>query len=305
MDLYFIGQVAAIITSGLWTINSLLFASAGKKIGAISVNAYRIIVAVFFLSITHFVLFGSIFPSASSGQWFWIGLSGIIGLGIGDFGLFAAFVIIGPRRSVLIMALSPLFAAICALFLLNETLSELAIIGMIITIFGIFIVIMENEEKSDEEQISNKLKIWGTFLAFIGAIGQGIGVVFAKKGMLFDSSITVNPLSATLIRMILATFFIWISILLAGKLPELRKAMKNRKGMEYTAIGGFIGPFLGVTCSMVAVTFIEIGIAQTLISLMPIMIIPVIWIIYKQKTSMRGIFGAIISIIGVAVLLMI
>jgi len=69
MDLFFIGQAAAIITSGLWTINSLLFASAGKKIGAISVNGYRIILAVFFLSITHLVLFGSIFSVASGEQW--------------------------------------------------------------------------------------------------------------------------------------------------------------------------------------------------------------------------------------------
>ena len=51
MDIYLIGQIAAILTSALWTLNSILFASAGKKIGSVSVNAFRIIFAVLFLSV--------------------------------------------------------------------------------------------------------------------------------------------------------------------------------------------------------------------------------------------------------------
>ena len=305
MDFYLIGQLAAILTSSLWTMNSILFASAGRKIGAISVNAYRIVFAVLFLSLTHLILFGSLFPNASNQHWLWLGLSGIIGLGIGDFGLFAAFVIIGPRRSVLIMALSPVFAALMAFIILNETLSNFAILGMIVTLVGIIIVIFEREDKSDEEVISKKLKIWGVFLAFIGAIGQGTGAVFAKKGIYLEASNVINPLSATLIRMIIAALFIWICVIIAKKLPDLVNARKNNKGMISTVAGAFLGPFLGVTFSMVAVTYTKIGIAQTLMSLMPVMIIPILWVLYRQKTSLRGICGAFIAIIGVAILFLI
>jgi drug/metabolite transporter (DMT)-like permease len=91
-------------------------------------------------------------------------------------------------------------------------------------------------------------------------------------------------------------------MLLLGKLPELRKALQNREGIKNTALGAFIGPFLGITLSMVAVTYTETGIAQTLMSLMPVLIIPTVWIVYRQKTSWRGIFGAIIAVIGVAIL---
>jgi drug/metabolite transporter (DMT)-like permease len=305
MDLSLIGQTAALLTAGLWSINSILFASAGKKIGSISVNAYRIILALLFLSISHLILFGSIYPIASYDQWFWIGLSGIIGLGIGDFALFEAFVIIGPRRSVLIMALSPVFGAILAYGFLNETISMYALLGIIITLIGIVIVILEKEEKSFEEKLSQELKFKGVSLAFIGALGQGIGVVVAKKGMLFESNNIINPLSATLIRMTLASIFIWLTVLLAGKLPELKKALKNSQGIKNTTAGAFIGPFLGVTFSMVAVTYTKIGIAQTLMSLMPVMIIPILWFGYKQKTNLRGITGAFIAIVGVAILFLI
>lgn len=300
-----IGEIAAILTSGLWTLNSILFTTAGKKIGSISVNAYRIIAAVIFLFLTHIILFGNIIPNATYEQWIWIGLSGIIGLGIGDFGLFASFVIIGPRRSLLIMSLSPIFAAILAYLILNEILTELAILGMIITIIGVVIVIIEKEEKSNEELLSKKQKIWGVSLALIGAIGQGTGAVLAKKGIYFDTNIIVNPLAAALIRMITAAIFIWCCVLLAGKLPELKKGIRDKKGIRSTIAGAFLGPFIGVTFSMIAVTYAEVGVAQTLMSLMPVMIIPIIYISYKQKTSIRGIIGASIAIFGVSILFLI
>jgi drug/metabolite transporter (DMT)-like permease len=305
MDPNLIGETAAIVTACLWTINSILFASAGKKIGSLSVNAYRILMAVGFLGITHIIFIGSLLPTASSGQWFWIGLSGIVGLGIGDFGLFAAFVIIGPRRSVLIMSLSPIFAALGAYSILGEILSPLIITGIAITLIGVIVVILEKEENSDEQPISKKLKAWGVFLAFIGAIGQGTGLVFAKKGMWLDPSIMMNPLSVTFVRMIMGALFIWTCVVIMRRLPEVRKALKSKKGIGQTAAGAFIGPFIGVTLSMVAVAYTQAGIAQTLMSLMPVFIIPAIWVLYKQKTSWRGVLGAIVAVIGVAILLLV
>ncbi|GAG97393.1 unnamed protein product [marine sediment metagenome] len=184
--------------------------------------------AVGFLGITHIIFIGSLLPTASSGQWFWIGLSGIVGLGIGDFGLFAAFVIIGPRRSVLIMSLSPIFAALGAYFMLGEILSPLIITGIAITLIGVIVVILEKDENSDEKPISKKLKTWGVFLAFIGAMGQGFGLVLAKKGMWLDPSIMMNPLSVTFVRMIMGALFIWTCVVVMRRLPEVRKALESK-----------------------------------------------------------------------------
>ena len=143
----FIGEIAAILTALLWTINSILFTLAGKKIGAFCVNAYRIIIATIFVSITHLIIFGTVFPQAGIEQWFWIGLSGIIGLGIGDFGLFSAFVLIGPRLSVLVMALSPIFASIGAYIILGELLSVHVILGITITLSGVILAVLEKESE--------------------------------------------------------------------------------------------------------------------------------------------------------------
>jgi drug/metabolite transporter (DMT)-like permease len=302
LDPGIVGETAAVATSFLWTISSLFFTSAGRKIGALSVNAYRTLMAVGFLVVTHAVLLGTALPIASSEQWFWMGASGIIGLGIGDAGLFAAYVTIGPRRSLLIMALAPIFASIGAYLMLGETIPELAILGIATTLAGVIVVILEEEERSGEAAVSKRLKGHGVFFALVAALGQGIGLVLSKKGIDLNPEMTLNPVSATLMRLILGTFFVWIVMVAAGRLPELGKAVRNREGITSTAAGALIGPFMGITLSMVAVTYSETGVAQTLMSLMPVLIIPTLWILYKQRTSWRGILGSVIAVIGVAIL---
>lgn len=306
MDLNLLGQTAALITAGLWTFNSLFFAEAGRRIGSISVNAYRIVMAVGFLGAAHAALSGSLLPVASGGQWFWIGLSGIIGLGIGDFGLFAAFVLIGPRRSVLVMALSPIFASITAFVMLGETISLPGLAGIAITLTGVIWVILERDRSTVAKPGPERgVEAWGVILALVGAIGQGTGLVFAKKGIYYEVGMILNPVSTALIRMVFGALFVWISILVAGRLGELRKALRNKAGLRFTAAGALIGPFLGVTFSMLAVAHTQAGIAQTLMSLMPVFIIPVVWALYGQRTSFRGVLGAVVAVIGVAILFLI
>lgn len=302
LDSILMGEWAAILTSCLWTGTSILFTSAGRRIGFFSVNAYRSAIAVGMLGCAHIVILGSILPAVSGGQFFWMGLSGIIGLGVGDFGLFAAYVLIGPRRSVLVLASSPIFASVGAYLLLGEALSFLSILGVAVTLAGVILVLLEREETQEEKVDRDKRKTWGVFSALVASVGQGFGVVLSKKGMYLDVDVPMNSLSAAFIRMAVATLFVWTCAVVFGKLPELRRTVKDRKGMWSTAGGALIGPFLGMTLSMVAVAYAQAGIAQTLMSLAPVIIIPVVWIIYRERTNWRGIFGALIAVIGVAVL---
>ncbi len=297
-----LGQAAALATSCLWTITSLFFTSAGKKIGSLSVNAYRTVIAIGFLVVAHLIILGTIVPSTNSAQWLWMGASGIVGLVIGDGGLFAAYVTVGPRRAVLIMALAPVFAILGAYLMLGEVIAQLALVGIAVTLTGVIIVVFESEERSGEIVISKKLKAYGFLFALIGAAGQGIGLVLSKKGIDLVSGTTLNPLSATLMRLIFGALSIWLVMLVAGKTPQLWSAIRSREGIGNVAIGAFLGPFLGITLSMVAVTYTQTGIAQTLMSLMPVLIIPTIWIRYGQRTSWRGILGAAVAVIGVALL---
>jgi drug/metabolite transporter (DMT)-like permease len=279
-----------------------LFTSAGRKIGAFSVNVYRTTMATVLLVCAHAIFLGAVLPIASGAQWLWMGLSGIVGLGIGDLGLFAAYVMIGPKRTVLVQASSPIFASVGAFFGLGETFSLLALVGVAVTLTGIVVVLLEREEVSEEQSASVKRKSRGLLFALISAMGQGFGVVLSKKGMYVGVGEAMNPVSAALIRMLLAGLFIWTCAFFARKLPELHDAARDREGIKYAAAGALVGPVVGMTLSMVAIANAEAGVAQTLMSLMPVFIIPVTWIIYREKTSWRGILGAIVAVTGVVIL---
>jgi len=296
-----IGESAAVTTSLFWTVSSIYFTSASKRIGWLGVNAYRTIMAIGLLAVTHLALLGTLIPNASGPQWFWMGLSGVVGLGIGDSGLFAAYITIGPRRSLLVYSLSPAFAAVSAYLMLGELIGGLAIAGIVITVIGIVIVIFEAEERSGETRISRRKRSAGVIFGLVAAMGQGVGLALSKKGIDL-SPVALNPLSAALIRLLLGAAFIWALALFSGKLTPTVQAAGNVGAMKTTVVASILGPYLGVTLSMVAVTFTETGVAQTLLSLMPVMIIPVLWVSQRQRTSWRSIVGAIIAIVGVTII---
>ena len=186
--------------------------------------------------------------------------------------------------------------------MLGETLPEMAILGIILTLIGVAAVILESEERSGEARLPSRRRAFGVFLGLVGAAGQGIGLALAKKGIDLNPGTTLNPLSATLMRLLLGALFIWLLALAVGKMPELLKASRNRVGIRDTAAASVLGPYLGITLSMVAVTLTETGVAQTLLSLMPVMIIPVVWILYRQRTSRLAMMGAVVAVLGVAII---
>lgn len=295
------------MTAVLWTACSILFAAAGKRIGALSVNAYRIAMAVGMLALAHLVRFGTVVPPADQSQWFYMGLSGLAGLALGDFGYFGALVFMGPRRGVLLMSLAPIFAAISGYYILGEVLLRWDVVGIAVTLSGVALVVLEKENHSSEASIPARHKLYGVLAGLGGAVGQGLGLVISKYGMLVagGSGRTLNPLSATLARMIVAAGFVWLFVVVSGRLPAVLAARRDSYAIKRTFAGAASGPFVGVWLSMVAVTYAVAGVAATLMALMPVIVIPVVWILYRERTSWRGITGAAVAFTGVAILFLV
>ncbi len=293
-----VGEVAALSAALMWTFASVLFTSAGRRIGALTLNALRIVMGTTMLLFTHFFIFGQFFPNASTIQILYLSLSGIIGLAIGDFAYFGALIAIGPRRAMLILSMAPIFSIIGGVLILKEIPSLLSLSGIFLVLLGVWIVIMERREI---ETVGKHHMLRGAILGIIAAGGQGIGVVISKYGMLFAGP-PVNPLSATIIRVIAATLTIWAGLLLWRKPQKLVTAVKDLHAMKLTLLASVIGPFLGLWLSMIAINYAQAGIAATLMSLTPVMIIPVVHFLYGERVNIRGISGAILAVVGVSII---
>jgi len=294
-----IGEFAALLTAVFWTFTAIAFTSAGKLIGSLSVNIWRLIVGISFIAIFTFIAYGSPIPvNISSESWFWLGLSGFVGVFLGDLFLFKAFTITGPRVALLVMSLAPPMAALISWIVLGESLTTLGFIGMMVTLSGICLVILMRKKGEDEKKKSFKFRYHpkGILFAFLGAIGQASGLVMSKVGL----STTTNPFYGSEIRLFAGLFGFILLITYLKRWPSIVQSVKNTKAMSMVTVGGFFGPFLGITLSLFAVQHANPGVVQTIVSINPVLIIPFAMWLYHEKISLREAIGAIVAVIGVS-----
>ena len=298
----FIGELAALATSFFFSIGPTFFTLAGRLVGSVVVNRSRLVIAFGYLLIVHFVLYGKLLPlDAEPNRWLWLGLSGLIGFVLGDAALFQAFIVIGTRLTMLIFTVNPIIAALLGWLFLGETLSPTQVLGMVITLGGIAWVMLERNN-SVQRELTPKAYTTGILLAALAGAGQAIGAVTAKLGLYGDFPV----LSGQIIRISVAMVGIWVLTFLSGKARITLQALKDQpKAVKYILIASFLGPFLGVFFSLVAIQHTHVGIASTLMSLQPIFLIPIGYYFFKEEISWRSIVGTIVALAGVAVIFLV
>ncbi len=240
-------------------------------------------------------MYGSFVPyNVTSYHWFWFGLSGIIGFAIGDMLLFRAFVLLGARISMLLMALVPVFGTVIAWLFLGEMLDLAEILAVTIIIAGIVWVVAERKNNDH----SRNHYIIGILCGIGGALGQALGLILSKKGLGADFS----ALSGNIIRVFVAACSLWLVTLIRGRLSHTVKKLRDRRAAYALTGGAFFGPFLGVWLSLIAVQNTYVGIASTLMALPPIFLIPLSHWIFKERISLGAILGTIVAVFGVALI---
>lgn len=297
------GEIAAFTTAALWTLTSIFFTAAGKQVGSLVVNRIRLVLAVCFLILTHLILFGQAFPyNAGPERWFWLALSGIVGLTLGDSLLFQSYILVGNRIGMLLMASVPVISSLEAWLFLGEVLSLQVISGIALCVVGIVMVILERRNASNNGAVvagARRTHILGILCGLGGSVCQASGLILAKKGLVGD----FPPLSATLMRMVAAALTIWLVTLAAGKGRATLQAIYDNPKVMRAILGGTIaGPFMGVWCSLIAVQSTQIGIASTLMALSPVLILPIAHWGYKEHISLRTVLWTLVALVGVALI---
>ncbi len=290
-----IGELAALFTAICWTATSIFFEQASKKTNSFAINIIRLVLALVFLSVFCLVVYKRILPfNASLHSIIWLSISGLIGFTLGDLFLFEAFVLIGARVSMLIMALAPPLAAIIGFFFFQETMSIKSLFGMILTLTGITFVILERNNKTI--RINKKQLFIGILLAFGGAVGQALGLNLSKFGMS-----DLDPFSSTQIRVIAGIVGFIIAFSFMKVWSKVLISLKNREAMTFASLGAFFGPFLGVSFSLLAIKHTSTGVASTIMALPPVLIIPVAVFILKEKISIKEVFSSFIAVAGTVI----
>jgi drug/metabolite transporter (DMT)-like permease len=138
----------------------------------------------------------------------------------------------------------------------------------------------------------------GIVAGVLAAVGQAGGYVLSKLALRTG----LDPLSATVIRIVAATAGIW---LLAAAQRDVRRtlaALRDRRGSAFMVGGAFFGPFMGVTLSLTALKYIEAGVAASITAIYPVLTLLLSSRFHGERLTLRTLAGALVAVVGVVVL---
>lgn len=295
----YLGEVVSLLTAICWSTNAVLFAKAGQRVGSSTVNVARLGVAFAAMLLLHTVLYGTPFPfNAGPVRIAWLAASGLIGFSLGDALLFESLVLLGPRLAMLIMTLWPVFAAVMAWAFLGQTMGPLKVLAMLFTLGGIALVVGEKNGTSADSGKPKRFAL-GILLALGGALGQAVGFIFSKFGMAGG----LGAISANVVRVSAGLLALVAWQILRGDLGVNLRKLSDRRAAGFIAIGALFGPVIGVMLSLFAIDHARyLGVASTLMSLSPVILLPVSVIMDKERVSLRAILGTLVSIAGATAL---
>lgn len=301
------GIIAAIITLCCWTVGTFAFTAASELYAPASINRVRLLHATVLLSVVVCGLQGfgiaELFTQPLPEHWLWLGISGIVGLSIGDYFAFAAYKMMGSSRTSLFSTFAPGAALLGGMMLLGEQMNTIGLLGMAVSIGGLvwFIQSAAAHQKNKDQKTYLKK---GIVFAILGALCQGLGLVFAKKGLMLESaSGHLMPVHATWIRMVTATLGLYVFGLIKGGLWKEFKAVTFTPAIiKPVLLGTLFGPVIGVSMSLYAASVIEVSLAQTIFSLLPISVMLAAVIMRKEKPDSTSFIAALIGVAGVFIL---
>jgi drug/metabolite transporter (DMT)-like permease len=300
-----LGELAAFGTALCWTTSALFFETASKRVGALAVNFFKVLLAFVFLTLTGFAMRGMPLPlDAPREAWIWLPISGLIGFVIADYFLFNAYILVGSRLTVLFQPLSPLFAALLGYLILGERMRPAALVAMAVVVAGIAIVLYSRGRPAGAPAQASRPAgarkpgfVKGLVFALCSAFFNSLGLIFSKMGLAGG----YDAVSGTQIRVMTAILGFGLQALVFRQARQVFvEAPRDPVFRRNTSIGAVFGPFLGVVFSLFAVQNTSAGAASTLMALTPVLIILPAVLFQKQKVRALEIAGAAIAVAGAA-----
>jgi len=283
-----------------WATSAVISAEPAKHLGAIAFVRWR----MFFVALLLWTIaaIASTLPPLNVNTWGLMALSGLIGIFLGDTTLFAAMNRLGPRRSGVLFATHALFTAFLGYLFLDERLGAQVYMGAAITVAGVMVAVawgQHNTAAPAWDDSPNTLS--GILLALTAAFAQALGALIAKPAMDMDGGF--DPVLASAIRVTTAL----LALVAVGLFrPQLGRSTQpvNRRVLWQTAVSGWVGMGLGVGLLLWSLREGPVGSAGVLSALSPVIILPLLWLKFGRAPARGAWLGALLAILGVALVLL-
>lgn len=297
------GELAALTTAALWALASLFYGRT--KLSAWQINFGKNLIASVILFVHLAVasfLAGRTMFSADGNTWGLLAVSSLTGIVVGDTFYFRSLQILGPRRALMVSMTSPLFATVAGWIVLGETLTFVSLAGIALTMGGIAVVISERADSTEIPGHFPGTTAFGVIMGVLAALCNAIGGTFSRLGTQGNEWLSASgcdPLEATVIRVwVAAAFSVSAAILTRSVLKTARESFRPA-GLKMYFPAVICGTWLGIWMSQIAYKHTYLAIALTLTCTTPLFVMPMLRMTSGYRMTVRGIFGAVISIAGV------
>lgn len=238
----------------------------------------------------------------------WFLLSGAVGFGLGDIGLFLAFARLGARLTMLInLCLAPLFAAAGERLLMGTEIAPLEFATMLVVLLGVGLSVTGKRAVMPHRERDYPL---GIALAVVAGLGQGFGAVLSRWAESYASPSPVTPFAQAFQRcgagwtVLLIATITWTVFLRKKGQPILRKPPKRIA--PWILGSATFGPVIGVSCFQWALGVIQnSAFVQAIVSTSPIALMILAFLLDREIPTRRAVIGAVIGVGGVAALCLI
>jgi drug/metabolite transporter (DMT)-like permease len=291
---HLLGGLAALGSAFLFALASIFFRRLGARVSPVGVNLGKGSIAVVLTAALLLVTGMDAVPWKAGVL---LGVSGLLGITVGDTAYFTALNHLGARRTLVLDALSPVTTVFLAVGFLGERPGLVACLGIALTVSGVTLVLRErlDESNTGSQAGFRRAVLWGV----MAVVCHAIGVVVSKVALE-----VVPALEASLVRQVVGLaglgFYVGVTRQAMGTLAPLRE----KQNLVLLMAASFCGTFLGIWFALIALQLIDASVATTLNSTGPIFILPLVWLIEKERISPRAILASLVAVAGVALLLL-
>lgn len=292
-------EIAALLAAFCWTIGGLISTAPARAIGGMSFTRIRMTLVFFLLVGVSYLTSGWL--SIASAQVPIIILSGLIGIFVGDTALFTTISRLGPRRTAMLFSANAPMTAIIGYIFFNERMTNLAILGCVLVMTGVVISIRYGKRA---DQVHHFEEIRGTLMAglalgLLAALGQSLGSVIVKP--VLDAG--ADPVSVAAIRTGVAALGLWTLQTVFPIRRFRRHGNLTPRLWLHVVASGVIGMAIGMTLLLYAFAHGDVGVASILSSTNPIMLLPMIWLISRERPANGAWWGAVLGLIGTVLII--
>jgi drug/metabolite transporter (DMT)-like permease len=307
-------MLASFLAAFFFALNATCASHSVRALGPVRANVGRLFIATAILgAFAHTV--GNGFTSASVT---WFLLSGIIGMGLGDLGVYAALPLLGSRITVLMtQCLAAPIAAIGEWLWLGTKLTGAQILWGMLILTGVAIAITPSKRSPPRV----KVRPVGFLFGLVAAAGQGFGALVSRKGVNVAEAageVAHNAtfgLTAAYQRILAGLVFVlaWFVLLrVLRRLPPIPPAAapegernstvrlreERRRRYSWMFANALAGPVLGVGCYQWALATTKSGIVLPIAATAPLLSIPIAFWLEGDRPPRRAILGGVLAVAG-------